>query len=1695
MELETGHITVTDHGTLQACRQVYDLCQEKAYKGKLKPILGLEAYVRDENCSILLNHGIQPTKTKEGKDTFLEYNKYYHITLHAQDQMAYEKLVKLLSKADSRAEKHGSERKPLFDWNDLEEIGSTNTTMTSGCLIGMVQRHLIGPTGARPDIAEAYYSKLRSLAKPGNFFVEVFPHVCDRNWDQAVFLTFNTPEGEKTERFQTWKKVKTAAGAFSMEDLGKECARNGPKRFQDKHKAIYEIMNNRKWIPYESVNNLISAEHKEGFIKNDCTPEAPDGDIQYYGNKFVLEMAKKYKDPVIISDDCVVKGTLVRTNLGMKPVELISPGELVYTHTGKLQKVISTRGLFSNKKILTLNSRRGNISLTEDHRILVKKAPGRYYGGAFSVKFEKTKDPIWISAKEVEVGDFILSPCPTLPERVLAEKIDLSKFFTHRNKSSRRIEDNRIFVLNKIKKEEVNYSRFINIDEDFAFIVGLFLGDGNAHNNLLSFALDNETYENIESRLLKFAKKYSFSYDITPEGKPGALRHRVFRFINSSLTTFFRREFYDSGKHKTVPQWFSLLPVVYLNKMAEGLFYSDGTDRNGTEAKGEGSVTLSMTSLQVVTFLSEVLMSQGVYCSLSRRRTSGSTHELYTLSPTSKILDICELWKRNEKPSLKPQLWLDGSGFWFRVNSIEEFKGESPVYDLEVENDHSFATNLCVVHNCHFATPDEKIIQDIRLMSSGGAWRFSTSYHRQSSNDAWQYFSKKMLITERTFEGWLENNAAWASKFNDFKFKYEVSLPTRFYPSDSLQETYSLIDKHGRMDWTNQVYKERLESELQLLHKNGKIDLLPYFFIDEDICSFYESQGKLTGPGRGSAAGLLLSYLEGITHVDPLKFNLSQERFITQDRIDSGALPDIDQDLSDRDILLNPETGYLWKRFGTHACQISTDTMLRLRSSVRDVSRVTHGHVLPEVEELAKKFLETPQGVSDKEFVFGREADGSWVKGTIETDPALKAYVNKYPKEWAIVQKLLGLSRSKGRHPCAHALSNEPITNNVPTTSVSDIEVTQYTFPSVEATGLVKMDFLGVNSLKDIENCLKLIQSKHLPELTDKLNSVLKRVKAGEEYVPSEASVIIDGKRVPIIRVLPFQGKLVDIWDLPEDQSVFNDICEGKTETVFQFSTPSAVKWLKEFNYIKKEENGKTYKALASIEDLAAFVALDRPGPLDVNIDSPEGGTHNALVEYARRSRGDKPAVMLKVFDELFPETYSVLTYQEQMQKAFQVLTGCSGAEAESFRRDVAKKKADKIQKIYPVFMERAGAKLGKAVAQTAWDFFGSWAAYGFNKSHAVCYATIGYACAYLKHHFPLEWWTAVLGNASKEEINNDFWRHCGHLIDLPDVNMSGNTFFIRNNKIQAPISLLHGVGDVAHAELCELRPFTTLEDFCLKIENRRVKNATTTVEKVVLEKLTKKQEKEGLKIGQEIEVTKTRKARSALTRAVAYPLIISGAMDSLFPDSDPTGLPLNIVDKLMLYESAQAMAQGKSKPQPIDEKFIKINGISRYQMQKKILPAYTEDLPLLLLSHQVPGLKRETTGAYSFVHESRDSRMTLRVASLNDLKKLTEIKPWPVDYTVLVAVPSYVEDSRVFQYTKDGNTKEAMEFIFDIEGSKERFVLWGRDKGRVPLVYKKQSFNGSMVMAILSKRNENRPFSVEDVILIQNPLALKEDD
>jgi len=789
--------------------------------------------------------------------------------------------------------------------------------------------------------------------------------------------------------------------------------------------------------------------------------------------------------------------------------------------------------------------------------------------------------------------------------------------------------------------------------------------------------------------------------------------------------------------------------------------------------------------------------------------------------------------------------------------------------------------------------------------------------------------------------------------------------------------------------------------------------------------------------------------------------------------------------------------GWFEDRFGEYYAQISVDTTLKVKSAVKDVSRACRkicnkcgelhvtqepiseckkcgghvtGYVPPDIEQLTKKFYNPPQGVDDHQFCVGYTLDGSWVKGSSEpghggTDEALCTYIERYPEDWEIVKSCIGLPRQKGRHACAYLISNKKISSFVPLTSVGGYNVTAFTAEGVEGVGGIKMDFLVINSLRDIQDCIRLIQERHSGTYSDKI--------AKHKTVFS-----IDGTQT------------YDIWDLPDDQKVFADITAGNVESVFQLA--KAARWLKYFDYKKIDGS----HAISSVRDLAAFTALDRPGPLDVMVSDPETGIgHNALIEYARRARGLTPSPdILPILETMLPETYGILCFQEQLQAIYQNLTGCSGSDAEEFRNSVAKKKKDKVDAAFSFFVENASKQIGEENAHKMWDFLKTWAQYGFNMSHAVSYAVIAYACAWLKFYYPLEWWCSVLKNADKNDINEKFWVQCSKFISLPDLTKSTHYWEIHGDKVVAPVGLLHGVGEKANEQISQYAPYVSMQDFVSKIVAHRETGLTSS-------------EVDGK--------TKYTLAKNSISRTHVYSMIVAGVMDSLFEEQ------ISIIEKLEKFDNAMieayaqkieearipelkktwktALTQAKNAKKT---NYALLDSIGKYQARKKILPAYGEDLravvkPLIeefeclsLLDKDQPRMR------YRWKAWNRDTRINeskeCPVIDLVTYEKIEAAQKMP-NGGYMCAALGYIEDRDIFNYQ---STKEAMSLLVDIGGSKKRLVIWpSYDTGKLKQEIKDEVKKGAVMAFLLHIREPGQGFSIKKYSTIREPLKLKAEE
>jgi DNA polymerase III alpha subunit len=933
-----------------------------------------------------------------------------------------------------------------------------------------------------------------------------------------------------------------------------------------------------------------------------------------------------------------------------------------------------------------------------------------------------------------------------------------------------------------------------------------------------------------------------------------------------------------------------------------------------------------------------------------------------------------------------------------QIDSVILHKGFLPLPGGDAQTKiNKFLKALAIAHEvfimvsdyAYYASKEDKIVQTMRLEGNN---KLQPDYYMKDFIEMGRYLVDVLGVDELDASIYLHNNASWAKNYDDFSLKYDWRLAKS--EGSAIQELMKISKDVGRMKWDDPIYMARLKEELAVIHSNGVYDLSPYFLPIRDVLNHYKEQGQLTGPGRGSAGASLLCYITGITHVNPFKYDLPFQRFFSMVRIKGKKLPDIDVDLESSDLLTGEDgrSGYLYGRWGDKAARISTRTTIRLKSAIKDTNRYFFGKVDPEIETLTKGFGSPPQGVSDHQYVFGYEdTDGEHIPGLIEQSTELQEYAAKRPKEWEIVSKAMGLTRAFSKHACAFVLSDVPISDVIPT---KEGNITQYEAKECEAAGLIKYDFLVVKQLKDIRICLDLINKKN-----------------------NEKNVVGD---------FTHNGQKLYIWDLPEMDAVFHSVWEGFTETFFQINTPSMRPHV--IDMLPK-----------NIMDLATLLALVRPGPLDF-IDELTG--RNMVEEYMMRRRGEAEPDIPEMA-ALLPSTFGILAFQEQLGTIARDLAGFSGEDAELLRENMAKKKMAELMKMKPLFIEGACHKVAPSVAEGIWDRMITFGRYGFSIIHAVEYALITYACMYLKHYYPMEWWASILTNASEQEITGSFWPYVKDMVLPPDINLSGDFMVVdyANDKIRSKLGVIRGMGDATIDPIVNGRPYADIRDF---------------VEKEVA------------------------------GDSLSHKLIHVGVLDSLFPPR--TGL----IEKLKIYEDTveckkyadkvkKAQLDGKKvrKLQPNEGKvppeYLNLQPIAEAAMKKAVLPS----LPINLYDLGKRYSKVLAEGATSMVINAKGYK-TLLIGG-DKLQRLDEMSGEGLAKDIYIAATCFVIQAKEFSFS--GGTKRALKLILDADGYVSEKVLWPEyETGK--LVYPVELKKGAIATIFLRKKIGKKDTSIMSVVI-----------
>lgn len=552
--------------------------------------------------------------------------------------------------------------------------------------------------------------------------------------------------------------------------------------------------------------------------------------------------------------------------------------------------------------------------------------------------------------------------------------------------------------------------------------------------------------------------------------------------------------------------------------------------------------------------------------------------------------------------------------------------------------------------------------------------------------------------------------------------------------------------------------EERVAFELGVISDRGYAD---YFLTVIDLIHFMHEDGILTTT-RGSAAGSLVSYLTGITNVDPLKYQLPFERFLNPYR---PSPPDVDLDIADN--RRNDVINYIVRRFGEEkVAQIGTQGTMMARAAVRDTARAL-GYSYMTGDRIARLIPVGAQGAPVYiDMALEQVPDlASLYKG----DESVRHVID-------VAKKIEGNARHMSVHAAGVVISPTTAVNYTPLerdqSGTDGRSITQYDMHAVEDAGLLKFDILGLTNLSILSESVALTKKD--------------------------------------------RGKEIDVEKLPvDDIPTYQLISSGRTTGIFQLGGSGMTAVLKRMKP-------------TSIHDLAAVIALYRPGPMD-NIN-----------EYIDRKQGKKSVSFAhEAMKKYLAPSYGVFVYQDDLLYTAIELAGYNWEEVDVFRKAVGKKIPELMAQQEKVFKTRVAKKTGlpKEKINKIWDLFDPFKGYGFNKAHAMSYARVAYQTAYMKTHFPAQYMTAHLnaesGNTEKVAELVHEAKQLGLQVLPPGLNESDMVFTTEKTEegnhesIRIGLATIKQVGEAAAEAIVAERkkggPYTSIEDFFIRIAPHRV--------------------------------------------------------------------------------------------------------------------------------------------------------------------------------------------------------------------------------------------------------------------------------
>ncbi|MEV0192128.1 DNA polymerase III subunit alpha [Kitasatospora purpeofusca] len=479
------------------------------------------------------------------------------------------------------------------------------------------------------------------------------------------------------------------------------------------------------------------------------------------------------------------------------------------------------------------------------------------------------------------------------------------------------------------------------------------------------------------------------------------------------------------------------------------------------------------------------------------------------------------------------------------------------------------------------------------------------------------------------------------------------------------------------------------------------------------------------------------------------------------------SMPDVDIDFDER--RRGDVIRYVTEKWGSDkVAMIVTYGTIKAKAAIKDSSRVL-GYPYAMGDRITKAM---PPDVMGKGIPLSGITDSSHPRYG-EAGEIRGLYENDPDVRKVIdtARGIEGLIRQPGVHAAGVIMSAEPLTDHIPvwTRHTDGVTITQFDYPTCEGLGLLKMDFLGLRNLTIMDDAVKAIEKN--------------------------------------------KGIRINLLELPlDDKPTYELLARGDTLGVFQLDGGPMRSLLR----LMKPDN---------FEDISAVLALYRPGPMGVN----------SHTNYALRKNGQQEITPIHQeleapLEEVLRPTYGLIVYQEQVQKAAQILAGYSLGQADLLRRAMGKKKKEILEAEFVPFQKGCRERgYSDAAIQAVWDVLVPFSGYAFNKAHTAGYGLVSYWTAYLKANFPAEYMsgllTSVKDDKDKSAVYLNECRKMGINVLPPDVNESDADFTPHGDTtVRFGLTAIRNVGGPVVESMIRTRrakgKFTSFPDFLDKVES-----------------------------------------------------------------------------------------------------------------------------------------------------------------------------------------------------------------------------------------------------------------------------------